>query len=233
MTWRSCLQEALVWFGIDRLTLFPNSMVLFEEGRTVSVSRPHIPPVEKQDFEHCAHIDYLKLLRTNKPHISFNAAQMKASRNSVVSTLYYDGGRFHTILPLQMFGQRWGALAFTIFSEGFNGFSEKEISRLKLLCEIWLSHWQHLMLARNLQHDQDSMQSDNEKLLLLSKKQVSVLRLLCQGMSAKECAEHLHLSHRTIESHKYRMLDKLNLDSHNALIQFALRNGLGMQEMPV
>ncbi|GAM60172.1 hypothetical protein JCM19232_505 [Vibrio ishigakensis] len=223
----------MLWFQIDRLTLFPNSLVLFEEGRTVSVSRSHIPPVEKQDFLHCTHIDYLKLLRTTQPHISFSAMQMKQSQNSVINTLYLEGGRHHTILPLQMFGQRWGALAFTIFGNTAKGLSEQNLSRLKLLCEIWLSHWQHLMLARNLQQDANSMHSDSDKLLLLSKRQVSVLRLLCQGLSAKECAEQLHLSHRTIESHKYRMLDKLNLESHNELIQFALRNGLGLQEMPV
>ncbi|WP_133151722.1 response regulator transcription factor, partial [Vibrio splendidus] len=51
---------------------------------------------------------------------------------------------------------------------------------------------------------------------------------LAQGYTAKQCAEILFLSPRTIESHKYRMLDILELDNHTELIQFALRNGFGI-----
>ncbi|GAM76203.1 hypothetical protein JCM19241_501 [Vibrio ishigakensis] len=37
------------------------------------------------------------------------------------------------------------------------------------------------------------------------------------------------LKPRTIESHKYRMLDLLDLENHTELVQFALRNGLGIE----
>ncbi|GAM66396.1 hypothetical protein JCM19236_3848 [Vibrio sp. JCM 19236] len=50
---------------------------------------------------------------------------MKQSQNSVINTLYLEGGRHHTILPLQMFGQRWGALAFTIFGNTAKGLVNK------------------------------------------------------------------------------------------------------------
>jgi len=72
--------------------------------------------------------------------------------------------------------------------------------------------------------------NESEKIFKLTKKQRTVLTLLAQGNTAKQCADKLNLSSRTIESHKYRMLDILNLDKHSKLIQFALRNGLGISE---
>ena len=78
--------------------------------------------------------------------------------------------------------------------------------------------------------DKQQINNEDEKLLLLSTKQCSVLSLLAQGLTAKQCADKLFLSSRTIESHKYRMLDILNLDNHNELIQFALRNGFGIKD---
>ncbi|MBM7035083.1 response regulator transcription factor [Vibrio sp. 188UL20-2] len=56
-----------------------------------------------------------------------------------------------------------------------------------------------------------------------------MLALLAQGNTAKQCAEKLFLSPRTIESHKYRMLDILELDNHTELVRFAMRNGLGLE----
>ena len=86
------------------------------------------------------------------------------------------------------------------------------------------------LLLTTLKQNENLLEDDSEKLLLLTKKQTKVLALIAQGFSAKECADKLHLSSRTIESHKYRMLGMLNLNSHNDLIQFALRNGLGIAE---
>jgi DNA-binding NarL/FixJ family response regulator len=81
-----------------------------------------------------------------------------------------------------------------------------------------------------LNQSENLWEDDSDKLLLLSKKQTKVLSLIAQGYTAKECADKLHLSPRTIESHKYRMLGLMNLNNHNELVQFALRNGLGITE---
>ena len=51
---------------------------------------------------------------------------------------------------------------------------------------------------------------------------------LAQGYTAQQCADILFLSLRTLKSHKYRMLDLLKLDNHTELIQFMLRNGVGI-----
>ncbi|MEZ8693115.1 response regulator transcription factor [Vibrio splendidus] len=229
-TWSEASFDVLDWFGIDRLTLYPNSMVLLEDGKTCSVSKANIPPVDKKSLVGGNYLDYLKLLKTNETYLTFTSDELVSTKNYVLKKIYEEGGRWHCIIPLQLFNQRWGALSFTNFHDNETTFDLEDIQRLKLVCELWLCYWQHSTLARTLKQNENRLADDSEKLLLLTKKQTKVLALIAQGFSAKECAEQLHLSSRTIESHKYRMLGLLDLNSHNDLIQFALRNGLGLTE---
>ncbi|MCK6263466.1 LuxR C-terminal-related transcriptional regulator [Vibrio sp. ZSDE26] len=229
-TFREVAKQALAWFNIDRLTLYPNSMILLNDGKTVSVSRDGVPELDKQMFLPGNYQDYMKLLRSKSPWHSFTADEMVNHKIDTLKILHSEGGRWHGIIRLELFGQNWGALSFSKFNSGITPLTDNEMTRLKLLCDIWLCYWQHSTMTRNLKQDQSDNANEGEKLLLLSKKQCSVLTLLAQGYTAKQCAEKLFLSPRTIESHKYRMLDLLELENHTELVQFALRNGLGIEQ---
>jgi DNA-binding CsgD family transcriptional regulator len=204
-------------------------MILLNDGKTISVSRNSIPEVDKAKFVVGNYLDYLKLLRSKRPFQIFDCESLKTSKISPLRTLHSEGVRWHGIVRLELFGQTWGALAFARFSEDEPELTEQELKRLKLLCDTWLVYWQHSTMTRSLSHGSEELFDESEKLLRLSKKQCNVLSLLAQGFTAKQCAEKLFLSPRTIESHKYRMLDLLELETHTELIQFALRNGLGIE----
>jgi DNA-binding NarL/FixJ family response regulator len=60
----------------------------------------------------------------------------------------------------------------------------------------------------------------------LTQRQVEVLRLLAKGMRMKEVAATLDLSVRTVETHKYEMMQALNVRSTAELIRFAYQNDL-------
>ena len=60
----------------------------------------------------------------------------------------------------------------------------------------------------------------------LSERQREILRLLAAGKSAKEIAQALGLSARTIEDHKYRMMESLGIENSAELIHFAIKHGL-------
>jgi len=55
-------------------------------------------------------------------------------------------------------------------------------------------------------------------------RQRQVLRLIAEGKRMKEIAAILRLSPRTVESHKYEMMQTLGVRSTAELIQYALRN---------
>jgi DNA-binding NarL/FixJ family response regulator len=60
----------------------------------------------------------------------------------------------------------------------------------------------------------------------LTPRQLEVLQLLAEGRSAKEVAASLAISSRTVEFHKYQMMETLGLHTSAELIHFAIKNGL-------
>ncbi len=60
----------------------------------------------------------------------------------------------------------------------------------------------------------------------LTARQREVLQLIAEGRSAKEIAGALHISIRTAEAHKARILDGLGLNSTAELVQYAIRQGI-------
>lgn len=63
-------------------------------------------------------------------------------------------------------------------------------------------------------------------LLALTARQREVLQLLAEGRSAKEIGAALEISPRTVETHKYKMMDDLGVKTTAELIQHAIRTGL-------
>jgi len=61
---------------------------------------------------------------------------------------------------------------------------------------------------------------------LLSSRERQVLQLIAEGKSSKEAANALCVSIRTIESHRLRIMDKLNIRTVAELTKFAVREGL-------
>jgi DNA-binding NarL/FixJ family response regulator len=60
----------------------------------------------------------------------------------------------------------------------------------------------------------------------LTARQRDILRLLADGRSAKEIARALNISSRTVEFHKYKMMELLNVKSSARLIHLAIARGI-------
>lgn len=60
----------------------------------------------------------------------------------------------------------------------------------------------------------------------LSARQIEVLQQLALGRRVKEVADSLHLSEKAVESHKYRIMNRLNIHDRVELALYAVREGL-------
>jgi DNA-binding NarL/FixJ family response regulator len=60
----------------------------------------------------------------------------------------------------------------------------------------------------------------------ITPRQREVLRLIVTGLTLKEVAAAMHLSPRTVETHKYEMMHALGVETTAALIQHAVRHNL-------
>jgi RNA polymerase sigma factor (sigma-70 family) len=60
----------------------------------------------------------------------------------------------------------------------------------------------------------------------LTPRQREILQLFAEGCSTKEIASKLAISPRTVEYHKYQLMDWLKLQGSAELIHFAIKNGI-------
>lgn len=60
----------------------------------------------------------------------------------------------------------------------------------------------------------------------LTEREKEVVQYLCDGYSAKETAEKMHLSYRTVETHRSNILRKLGFSNAAELIRYAVKTGL-------
>lgn len=61
---------------------------------------------------------------------------------------------------------------------------------------------------------------------ILTSREREVLQLLAEGRSTAQIAERIHVSVKTVETHRKRLMDKLDLHSIAALTKYAIREGI-------
>ena len=60
----------------------------------------------------------------------------------------------------------------------------------------------------------------------LTDREREVLQLIAEGHSSREIAELLHISEKTVRSHRANLIDKLDIHSTAELTQYAMRKGV-------
>lgn len=60
----------------------------------------------------------------------------------------------------------------------------------------------------------------------LSPRELEVLKLLADGCSNQEIADQLFISVKTVQTHRYHLMEKLNLHSRTELVKYAIREGI-------
>jgi DNA-binding NarL/FixJ family response regulator len=77
-----------------------------------------------------------------------------------------------------------------------------------------------------LQEIRQNPESTNDPVASLTTRQREVLQLFAEGHSAKEIAAALSISVRTVEFHKYQMMETLGLHHSTELTHFAIKHGV-------
>ena len=78
----------------------------------------------------------------------------------------------------------------------------------------------------NYQRNRPRGEEPGEELARLTTRQREVLQLIAEGLSVKEAAVLLGISARTVEFHKYSMMEALGLKSSAELMRFAVKHGI-------
>lgn len=116
-------------------------------------------------------------------------------------------------------------LAFQAERAGFNACLSKEVPSSVLISTI--STMEELGFVCYPQLDSDDSGIKNMELIhnaisSLTKRERQVMDILLKGYSSKECADHLHISIFTFETHKKNIFRKLEINSTSELMRIAI-----------
>ena len=123
---------------------------------------------------------------------------------------------------------RDAAYARRALEAGASGFVLKHSAPAELVLALRAALQGRTFIAPDLAADvfRTAKEKDADPLAALTPRQREILQLLAEGKSAKEIAAALSLSARTVEFHKYAMMETLRIDNSAELIRFAIKHGL-------
>lgn len=76
------------------------------------------------------------------------------------------------------------------------------------------------------EHVNPSSSRESSAFAALSSRETEVLQLLVEGKNAKEIADEVHLSVKTVETHRRNAMNKLGVNNLADLIKLAIREGI-------
>lgn len=129
------------------------------------------------------------------------------------------------VLVLSIHGE--SQIAARAIKSGACGYVTKDSEPDVLLAAVQLvaqgGHFVSPELAQKLVFETAQASPPSER---LSDREYEIFLLIVQGKRLNEIAESLHLSPKTISTHKQRIMRKLGLDSAAALVRYAIEHGL-------
>ena len=123
---------------------------------------------------------------------------------------------------------RDAAYARRALEAGASGFVLKHSAPAELVLAVRAALQGRTFITPDLAADVFRTAKDKvpDPLAALTPRQREILQLLAEGNSAKKIAVALGLSPRTVEFHKYTVMDTLGMENSAELIRFAIKHGL-------
>lgn len=173
----------------------------------------------------CTGEDALKLQKTENPNVVLMDANMpgigglEATRRMV---------RFDPdikVIALTALNEEPYPTQF--LSAGASGYLTKESGVDEMVIAIRSVHRgkQYLAaeVAQQMVLSKLNQKSEENPFNLLSEREMQIMLMVTRGEKAQDIAEKLYLSAKTVNSYRYRLFEKLNVDSDVALTHLALR----------
>lgn len=137
------------------------------------------------------------------------------------------------ILVLSMHAEEEYALR--AFQSGANGYITKDSASLELVAAVHKllrggAHVTSSIAERVMQRLNGTVEVPEHA--RLSNRELEVLRRLVDGQRPTDIAEALHLSIKTISTHKSRIMKRLNITSTAGLMRYGFQHGLGQDSTP-
>ncbi len=177
--------------------------------------------------------EFLDMISNERPDIVFMDIQMPVMNGIEATKKAVEDYPGLKIVAISMFGEE--EYLVSMLEAGIKGFLLKTVEEYELHKAIELvsdnkNYFSDELLPvlTNSLVNRKSKTADAEPELReeLTKREMEVLNLICQGFTIKEIAEQLFISQRTVDGHKANLFRKTGVDSSVKLVTFAIRNNL-------
>jgi DNA-binding NarL/FixJ family response regulator len=118
------------------------------------------------------------------------------------------------------------AYARRALEAGAVGFVPKHSALSELVLAVRAAAQGRIFISPTLAGEMQNPSEPADPVAVLTLRQREILRLLVDGLTTKEIGSKLHISARTVETHKYHMVESLRVKTNAELIQFAIKHGI-------
>ncbi|MCH2046339.1 MAG: response regulator transcription factor [Saprospiraceae bacterium] len=114
---------------------------------------------------------------------------------------------------------------------GALGFLPKDCSRSELITAIKTvadqkNYFGSSILSIIFKSYVDTTRQEQQDTKLLSDREIEIVKMLCNGLSYKDIGRELFISHRTVESAKKVIFEKLSINNNMELLKTAIKMGI-------
>lgn len=121
-----------------------------------------------------------------------------------------------------------------LFKLGIHGFIEKHnetkalIEAIKCVSngESYLGTELRERIIQNFSNSHPNDENLSDVLNSITNRELEIIRLICEGCNSKEISDKLYISFNTVETHRKRIFNKLQIKNSISLIRFALKHDL-------
>jgi two-component system nitrate/nitrite response regulator NarL len=169
-------------------------------------------------------LDFLRILSVDVVLMDIDMPEMNGIETSRVIKKEMPEKK---IVILTMHDER--AMIRMLLDIGVDGYLLKNSSKRELLSaidrvmngEVFLSEEAHGLILST-----ESPQDKNKNLATLTEREIEIISCIAEGLSNKEIGDKLFISHRTVDTHRTNLMNKLNLHNIAGIVKFAIVNGL-------
>jgi DNA-binding CsgD family transcriptional regulator len=182
------------------------------------------------EYDRCyGQVDYVKWVFSSHESVVYRESDLINSEMRAKSAFYLDylkPAGFANVAGASIADQGVCVGAFTLYrTDRYGDFSEKDLYILKQL----LPHLQNKLTVETEAVESSVEQSKRSSYYLahefdLSKREIQILRLLCDGKNNGEISRQLSISVNTVKKHISNIFTKMNVDSRTQLIHFIIKN---------
>ena len=169
-------------------------------------------------------LDFLRILNVDVVLMDIDMPEMNGIETSRVIKKEMPEKK---IVILTMHDEK--AMIRMLLDIGVDGYLLKNSSKRELLSaidrvmngEVFLSEEAHGLILST-----ESPQDKNKNLATLTEREIEIISCIAEGLSNKEIGDKLFISHRTVDTHRTNLMNKLNLHNIAGIVKFAIVNGL-------